>query len=139
MHLRLQFLFRDARLYNKGQWVLFQFFQRLSRIFERIFDSALICWKQPKMESNMSKFPDSSTQNIDQVNLLVESIGENNSNKNDNFSHKCQNISNKLMFDRMIMNHFQINASNYWKLSKIWVMIELKNPTLNSVSLSSPL
>ena len=51
------------------------------------------------MESNMSKFPDSSTQNIDQVNLLVEFIGENNSNKNDNFSHACQNISNELLFD----------------------------------------
>ena len=28
--------------------------------------------KAAKIELNMSKFPDSSTQNIDQVNLLVE-------------------------------------------------------------------
>jgi hypothetical protein len=45
-----------------------------------------------KIESNMSKLPDSSTQNIDQENLLVEFIRENNSNKNDNCSHSCQII-----------------------------------------------
>ena len=33
------------------------------------------------MESNMSKFPDSSTQSIDQVNLLVEFIREKNQTK----------------------------------------------------------
>ena len=101
---------------------------------------ALICWKQPKIELNMSKFPDSCTQNIDQVNLLVEFIRENNSNKNDNCSHNCQNISNKLMFDRMILNHLHINASNFWKLSKIWVMIELKNSNFKlHKCVSSPL
>ena len=83
--------------------------------------------KAAKIESNLSKFPDSSCQNIDQVNLLVEFIRENNSNKNDNCTNSCQNISNQLMFERMILNHFHINASNYWKLSKIWVMIELRN------------
>ena len=65
------------------------------------------------MELNMSKFPDSCTQNIDQVNLFVELIRENNSNKDYNCSHNCQNIFNKLMFDTMILNHFHINASNY--------------------------
>ena len=90
--------------------------------------------KAAKIESNLSKFPDSSCQNIDQVNLLVEFIRENNSNKNDNCSHNCQNISSQLIFERMILNHFHIYASNYWKFSKIWVMIELKNPTLNSIS-----
>jgi hypothetical protein len=30
--------------------------------------------KAAKIESNLSKFPDSSCQNIDQVNLLVEFI-----------------------------------------------------------------
>ena len=65
------------------------------------------------MESNMSKFPDSSTQSIDQVNLLVEFVKEKNSNKNDNCSHGCQNIYNKLMFERMILNYFHINTSNY--------------------------
>jgi hypothetical protein len=69
--------------------------------------------KAAKIESNMSKFPDSSTQNIDQENLLIEFIRENNSNKNDNCSHSCQNISNKLMFERIILNHFHINESNY--------------------------
>jgi hypothetical protein len=34
--------------------------------------------KAAKIESNMSKFPDSSTQIIDQVNLLVEFKRENN-------------------------------------------------------------
>ena len=48
--------------------------------------------KAAKIESNLSKFPDSSCQNIDEVNLLVEFIRENNSNKNDNCSHNCQNI-----------------------------------------------
>ena len=33
------------------------------------------------MESNMSKFPDSCTQNIDKVNLLVEFVKEKNSTK----------------------------------------------------------
>ena len=51
-----------------------------------------------------------------------------------NFSHTCQNISNELLFDRMILKTFNINTSNYWKLSKIWVMSKLKNPTLNSIS-----
>ena len=37
--------------------------------------------KAAKIESNMSKFPDSSTQIIDQVNLLVEFKRENNLNK----------------------------------------------------------
>jgi hypothetical protein len=37
--------------------------------------------KAAKIESNLSKFPDSSTQNIDQVNLLVEFIREKNSNQ----------------------------------------------------------
>ena len=69
--------------------------------------------KAAKIESNRSKFPDSSTQNIDQENLLVEFIRENNSNKNDNCTNSCQNISNQLMFERMILNHFHINASNY--------------------------
>ena len=69
--------------------------------------------KAAKIELNMSKFQDSNIQNIDQVNLLVEFIRENNSNKNDNCSHNCQNISNELMFERMILNHFHINASNY--------------------------
>jgi hypothetical protein len=69
--------------------------------------------KAAKIESNMSKFPDSSTQNIDQENLLVEFIRENNSNKNDNCSHNCQNISNQLIFERMILHHFHIYASNY--------------------------
>ena len=90
--------------------------------------------KAAKIESNLSKFPDSSCQNIDQVNLLVEFIRENNSNKNDNCSHTCQNISNELLFDRMILKTFNINTSNSWKLSKIWVMSKLKNPTLNSIS-----
>ena len=87
-----------------------------------------------KIESDLSKFPDSSCQNIDQVNLLVEFLRENNSNKNVNCSHNSQNISSQLIFERMILNHFHIYASNYWKLGKIWVMIELKNPTLNFIS-----
>lgn len=91
--------------------------------------------KLAKIESNLSKFPDSSCQNIDQVNLLVEFLRENNSNKNDNCSHNCQNILSQLIFERMILNHFHIYALNFWKLSKIWVMIELKNPTLNSISM----
>ena len=66
--------------------------------------------KAAKIESNMSKLPDSSTQNIDQENLLVEFIRENNSNKNDNCTNSCQNISNQLMFERMILNHFHNNA-----------------------------
>ena len=37
--------------------------------------------KAAKIESNMSKFPDSSTQIIDQVNLIVEFKRENNLNK----------------------------------------------------------
>ena len=37
--------------------------------------------KAAKIESNRSKFPDSSTQIIDQVNLLVEFKRENNLNK----------------------------------------------------------
>ena len=37
--------------------------------------------KAAKIELNISKFPDSRTQNIVQVNLLVEFIRENNSNK----------------------------------------------------------
>ena len=90
--------------------------------------------KAAKIESNRSKFPDRSTQNIDQENLLIEFIRQNSSNKNDNCTNSCQNISNQLMFERMILNHFHINASNYWKLSKIWGMIELNNPTLNSIS-----
>ena len=69
--------------------------------------------KAVKIELNMSKFPDNSFQNIDQVNLLVEFIRENSSIKNDNCSHNFQNISNELMFERMILNHFHINASNY--------------------------
>ena len=69
--------------------------------------------KAAKIESNMSKFPDNSTQNIDQENVLVEFLRENNSNKNDNCSHNCQNICNELLFERMILNHFHINASNY--------------------------
>ena len=68
--------------------------------------------KADKIESNLSKFPDSSCQNIDLVNLLVEFIRENNSNKNGNCSHNWQNISNQLIFERMILNHFQIYASN---------------------------
>ena len=32
--------------------------------------------KAAKIESNLSKFPDSSTQSIDQVNLLVEFVKE---------------------------------------------------------------
>ncbi len=32
--------------------------------------------KAAKIESNLSKFPDSSTQSIDQVNLLVEFVIE---------------------------------------------------------------
>ena len=96
--------------------------------------------KAAKIESNRSKFPDRSTQNIDQENLLVEFIRENNSNKNDNCTNSCQNISNQLMFERMILNHFHINASNYWKLSKIWVMIELKNSNFKlHKCVSSPL
>ena len=75
--------------------------------------------KAAKIESNLSKFPDNSCQNIDQVNLLVELIRENNLNKNDNCSHSCQNISNQLIFERKILNHFHIYASNYLKLSKI--------------------
>ena len=90
--------------------------------------------KAAKIESNLSKFPDSSCQNIDQVNSLVEFIRENNSNKNDNCSHNCQDISNQLIFDRMILNYFHIYASSYWKWCKIWAMIELENPTLNSIS-----
>ena len=69
--------------------------------------------KAAKIESNMSKFPDNSTQNIDQENVLVEFLRENNPNKNDNCSQSCQIIFNKLMFVRMILNHFLINASNY--------------------------
>ena len=69
-------------------------------------------FKAAKIESDMSKFPDSSIQNIDQENLLVEFIRENNSNKTNNCSHSCQNISNQLMFETMILNHFNINASN---------------------------
>jgi hypothetical protein len=65
------------------------------------------------MELNMSKFPDSRSQNMAQVNLLIEFIRENNSNKNDNCSHSCQNISYELMFERMILNHFHIKALNY--------------------------
>jgi hypothetical protein len=34
--------------------------------------------KAVKIELNMSKFPDNSFQNIDQVNLLLEFIRENN-------------------------------------------------------------
>jgi len=64
--------------------------------------------KAAKIESNLSKFPDSSCQNIDQVNLLVEFIRENNSNKNDNCSHNCQKISSQLIFERMILNHYWI-------------------------------
>ena len=64
--------------------------------------------KAAKIESNRSKFPDSSTQNIDQENLLVEFIRENNSNKNDNCSHNCQKISSQLIFERMILNHYWI-------------------------------
>jgi len=90
--------------------------------------------KVARIESNLSKFSDSNCQNIDQVNLLVEFIGENDSNKNDNCSHNCRNISNQLIFDRMILSHLHMYASSYWKLSKIWVMFELKNPTLNSIS-----
>ena len=37
--------------------------------------------KAAKIESNMSKFPDSCTQIIDEVNLLVEFKRENNLNK----------------------------------------------------------
>ena len=37
--------------------------------------------KAAKIESNISKFQDSSTQIIDQVNLLVEFKRENNINK----------------------------------------------------------
>ena len=96
--------------------------------------------KAAKIESNRSKFPDRSTQNIDQENLLVEFIRENNSNKNDNCTNSCQNISNQLMFERMILNHFHIYASNYWKLSKIWVMVELKNSNFKlHKCVSSPL
>ena len=69
--------------------------------------------KAAKIESNMSKFQDNSTQNIDQENVLVEFLRENNSDKNDNCTNSCQNISNQLMFERMILNHFLINASNY--------------------------
>ena len=68
--------------------------------------------KAAKIESNLSKFPDSSCQNIDQVNLLVEFIRENNLNENDNCSQSCQNIFDQLMFERMILNHFNIKASN---------------------------
>ena len=56
--------------------------------------------KAAKIESNLSKFPDSRNQNIDQVNLLVEFVKEKNSNKYDNCSHNCQNIYNKLMFEK---------------------------------------
>ena len=69
--------------------------------------------KAAKIELNISKFRERRTQNIDQVNLLVEFIRENDSNKNDNCSHNCLNISNELMFDRMILNHFHVNASNF--------------------------
>ena len=69
--------------------------------------------KAAKIESNLSKFPDSSCQNIDQINLLVEFLRENNSNKNDNCSHNCQNIFYQLIFERMILNDFHIYASNY--------------------------
>ena len=74
--------------------------------------------KAAKIESNRSKFPDRSTQNIDQENLLVEFIRENNSNKNDNCSQSCQNIFNQLMFERMILNHFLINASKLLKIKQ---------------------
>ena len=74
--------------------------------------------KAAKIESNLSKFPDSSCQNIDQVNLLVEFIKENNSNKNDNCSHNCQNISNQLIFERKILNHFQNYASKILKIKQ---------------------
>ena len=69
-------------------------------------------FKAAKIESDMSKFPDSSIQNIDQENLLLEFIRENNSNKTYNCSPSCQNISYQLMFERKILNHFNINASN---------------------------
>jgi hypothetical protein len=75
--------------------------------------------KAVKIELNMSKFPDNSFQNIDQVNLLVEFIRENNSTKNDNCSHDFQNISNELMFERMVMTYFNQKTSKYFKLSKI--------------------
>ena len=87
--------------------------------------------KAAKIVLNLSKFPDSSSKNLNQVNLLAEFKRENNPIQNDNCS---QNISNELMFERMILNYFHINTSNYWKLSKISVMSKLKNPTLNSVS-----
>ena len=38
------------------------------------------------------------------------------------------------MCERMILNHFHTNASKYWKVSKIWVMIELEIQTLNYIS-----
>ena len=74
-----------------------------------------------------------SSKNLNQVNLLAEFKRWNNPIQNENFNHTCQNISNELMFDRMILKTFHINTSNYWKLSKIWVMSKLKNPTLNSI------
>ena len=86
--------------------------------------------------SRQNAWGESSNQNIDQENLLVEFIRENNSNKNDNCSHDCQNISSQLIFERMILNHFHIYASNYWKLGKTWVIIELKNHTLNFTQLT---
>jgi hypothetical protein len=75
--------------------------------------------KAVKIELNMSKFPDNSFQNIDQVNLIVEFIRENSSIKNDNCSHNFQNISNELMFERMVMTYFNRKTSKYFKLSKI--------------------
>ena len=83
--------------------------------------------KAAKIESNLSKFPDSSCQNIDQVNLLVEFIRENNSNKNDNCSHNCQKISSQLIFERMILNHYWIKQLKTIKnLAKYESWVNLK-------------
>ena len=69
--------------------------------------------KAAKIELNISKFRDRRTQNIDQVNLLVEFIRNNDLKKNDNCSHNCQNVSNQSIFEGMIMNYFLINTSKH--------------------------
>jgi hypothetical protein len=66
--------------------------------------------KAAKIVLNLSKFPDSSSKNLNQVNLLAEFKRENNPIQNENCGHTCQNICNELMFDRMILNYFHINT-----------------------------
>ena len=69
--------------------------------------------KAAKIVLNLSKFPDSRSKNLNQENSLAEFKRENDPIQNENCSHTCQNFSNELMFERMILNYFHINTSNY--------------------------